>query len=329
MRPPPPVVAIATLVVAILAAGVAAAVLIRSHRSPAARSPEADPMDDERACMDRSADPRRALDACVRAVRAPSLERDRTKLHDRLTELVKVLSPDSGPQSAAPIAAAGLYWFLTDAEDGCTCRADLWEVTRAFQEAHNTDPLGKGPRSPTPATGPIPTDGYLEASTAKALALYSGHWLAPCYGSFNAGCGEVPGQDASTTPPAEVDAASGRPKSGGGCRAVDFGEPDGGVSCTEVVLMSSDAAPNAADDEKIARLEAQARAGCGTPQVARLIPDWVFDPRGCPKGRIAGCSATDRSDPRVARVEWFYDRAGTVDDIRGRCRKSNRMLVMP
>ncbi len=219
-------------------------------------------------------------------------------------------------RSDARNAATTLRAFLEDGEDGCTCRSDLRELVRGFQEAHNRDPSGRGPRSPNPATGPVPTHGYLEPSTASALAAYTGAWLTPCYGAFTSRCGDVP-PDACVEGPVP---ASG----GGGCLPWNFGTPQGGTTCREIRPVSD------ADATEVERLKARLRAACGDHRVARLVQDWVYDERGCPAdGRVAGCRASDPGDPQAAWIEWFYGPARTVDDVRALCGDSGRTLVTP
>jgi len=237
---------------------------------------------------------------------------------------------ETGSRSDAATAAAALSAFLADGEDGCTCGPDLRELVGAFQDAHDADPSGRGPPGVHPATGPVPTHGYLETSTAKALAAYSGRWFPPCYGAFNSRCGDVPAAEPLAPRPADARVSGTvQPRSTGGCLPWNFGAPDGGATCHEATWRTG-AATGATDDPAMIRLRAQARAACGDSRAAQLVHDWVFDERGCPaQGRIAGCRETDRSDPRIARLEWFYDGAGRIEDVQARCGESGRTLVLP
>jgi len=233
--------------------------------------------------------------------------------------------------SDAKSAAVALSAFLEDGEDGCTCGADLRGLVKSFQEAHNGDPSGRGQRSAHPETGLVPTDGYLEASTARALAAYSGAWFAPCYGAFNSRCGDVPVTNGSTPRAPGVCVESTTQAGGsGGCLPWNFGAPGGGTTCKELRPVVIDGSVGTTDVEEMNRLKARLRSTCGDGQVARLVHDWVYDERGCPvDGRIAGCHLTDPNDPRATVIEWFYGAATTVDEVRRLCVESGRALVMP
>jgi hypothetical protein len=236
--------------------------------------------------------------------------------------------PRAAPKSEAESAAAALYWFLTDGEDGCTCGADLQGYVRTFQLAHDRDPLGHRPASQGPATGPLATDGYLDPSTATALATYSGHWLEPCYGAWNSRCGDVPAPRSPIVRTASIaraaSAASVAGRSVGGCWRASLGDPGSRVTCTEVRATAR------TDASTLATLGSGVRAACGDVLAPQLIHEWIYDPRGCPRNdRVAACSAMERGDPRTTTLEWFYEGAGSVDDVRERCLASDRALVMP
>ena len=295
---------------------------------------------DHEACMNgTTGGAESAIQACVRTLKALQVDRDRAQVRARLAQLEGNLPLGSQVRGEAALTAAVLFAFLNDGEDGCTCRSDLRSLVKTFQEAHNVDTLGRGPRSASPATGALPTHGYFESSTAAALALYSGQWQVPCYGDLGSRCGDVPAASASTAGATDVLVAAGEPdvitaagtsaRSGGGCRPWDFGVPGGGATCNEVLLL--DDAARSTDDTAGATttLQAQSRAACGNGRAGRLIQDRVYDARGCPAdNRLAGCGATDTVDPRIVRVEWFYAGTESVDQVRERCTKSNRALVL-
>jgi hypothetical protein len=209
-----------------------------------------------------------------------------------------------------------LYAFLTDGEDGCTCRPDLQELVQAFQEAYDAQP-GQA--------GAIPTHGYLDSATATALASQTGHWLPPCYGALSARCGEVP---ATGMVPRTASPSLGT-WTAGGCRPWDLGEPDGRRTCTELTLARSRSGSTAETREAMSRLKAEARATCRNTGTARLIQDQVYDERGCPtEHRIAACPVADRNEPRAVKTEWFYEGAGPVEQLRGLCARAGGVLVL-
>jgi hypothetical protein len=238
------------------------------------------------------------------------------------------VTPGVVPRSRTEIAAARLYGFLTDGEDGCTCELDLRNVTRAFQLAYDDDPLRR-PRAgsnPGEGTEPLATDGYVDTSTAGALASYSGHWLEPCYGAWNARCGDVPSpRSASAAAVAGRHPTAGRTSTGiDACWSATLGRPGSLATCVEIRAAS------VTDATTLAKLGSGARAACGDAAAPQLIHEWIYNERGCPRdNRIAACSAADPGDPRIATVEWFYEGAGDVEEVRQRCLASRRTTVLP
>lgn len=222
-------------------------------------------------------------------------------------------TPSPAPKTGAGVAADALYWFLTDGEDGCSCNPELQSLTRSFQRARNAESLAKATGSPTDL---LATDGYLDPATAAALATYSGHWLPPCYGAWNARCGPAP--RASTGSVTRVVGGS----TAGGCWQASLREPGGAVTCDELrTTRRLDA--SALDD-----LRVRSSKACGDAAAPQLIHHWVYNAGGCPKPeRVAACRSVDGDDPRVAKLEWFYD--GTVADIGQRCRASGGTVVLP
>jgi hypothetical protein len=221
----------------------------------------------------------------------------------------------AAPTTPAQSAAAALYGYLTDGEDGCTCKSDLQDFTRTFQRARNAETLARD------GSELLPTDGYLDPPTAEALATYSGHWLAPCYGAWNARCGAPlrvsPASMNRVTAP-----RTSRGETAGGCWSASLGDPGSTASCAELCVSGK------ADASSLADRRARSRAACGDASEPRLIHQWVYNEAGCPKpNRVAACSSADVDDPRVTRFEWFYE--GSVAQVTDRCRASGRDLVTP
>jgi hypothetical protein len=231
-------------------------------------------------------------------------------------------------QELALTAAGRLYSFLQDGEDGCTCGDDLKALVQAFQRAQNGASLTPRPGTIDASSSAaervskaLPTHGYLDWETAQALAVYSGHWLPPCYGRRRR-CGPVPGSGVV----ARAGRSSVASRTVGGCRTVFAGEPGRGGTCNEIMLTTG------VSPDFLRRLQSDFRNQCQkkNPPGNSLMPDWVYDEDGCPAElRIAGCRTSDVTSPGAVNIQWFYQGGTSSDEARITCRQSAGTFVAP